>query len=280
MSHAMASERFERPPEPGRNASLAATALVHGLLALLLFYGIHWQTKSPEAYEVELFRGPPAPAPAPQVKEPEPEPEPVKPPPRVAPPPEPKPEPKVETPKPDIALKAPKEKVKEPPKPVEKPPVKEVPKDKPKPEPKVDYRELERQRLEQELNKETARIDSQQRRAAQNAALDAELAKVGEAKSRASSSKALAGWADKIRNKVRGNVIAPGEVQGNPQAVFMVALLPDGGVIEVRLKKSSGNKALDEALERAIHRSSPLPKPDDPSVFQRELELKIKPFPE
>jgi colicin import membrane protein len=43
------------------------------------------------------------------------------------------------------------------------------------------------------------------------------------------------------------------------------------------MTRSSGNKAYDEAVERAIIGASPLPKPDDPSVFQRQLELRFRP---
>ncbi|WP_369684512.1 TonB C-terminal domain-containing protein [Azovibrio restrictus] len=45
----------------------------------------------------------------------------------------------------------------------------------------------------------------------------------------------------------------------------------------MRLKRSSGNGALDAAIERALLKSSPLPKPDDPAVFQRILEIKYRP---
>jgi colicin import membrane protein len=51
-------------------------------------------------------------------------------------------------------------------------------------------------------------------------------------------------------------------------------------VINVRIVKSSGNPALDGAVERAIIKSSPLPLPDDRSLFQRELNLKYWPFDE
>jgi colicin import membrane protein len=36
--------------------------------------------------------------------------------------------------------------------------------------------------------------------------------------------------------------------------------------------------ALDEAIERAIRRSSPLPLPDDKRQFDRTLELKFRPL--
>ena len=103
--------------------------------------------------------------------------------------------------------------------------------------------------------------------------------RLGDARARAATGKSLASWVDKIRLKVGGNVIAPPGLNGNPEAEFAVSLLPDGGLIDVKLRKSSGSKALDEAIERAIRKSDPLPRPDDPGVFQRELTLKIRPYP-
>jgi len=45
----------------------------------------------------------------------------------------------------------------------------------------------------------------------------------------------------------------------------------------VNLVKPSGNALYDGAVERAILKSSPLPKPDRPEQFQRELTLKFRP---
>ncbi|MBZ0125246.1 MAG: TonB C-terminal domain-containing protein, partial [Rhodocyclaceae bacterium] len=55
---------FEDREDPGRKASAALAVAVHVALAVLLVYGIRWQTRSPEAVEVELVRALPAPAPA------------------------------------------------------------------------------------------------------------------------------------------------------------------------------------------------------------------------
>lgn len=277
MSELAAARGFGDAPPPGKRASLALTVLVHGLLVLFLFYGINWQTRPTEFSDIELYSAPPAVAPPPPPAQPaEPKPEP-----RIEPRPEPKPEVKPE-PKPEIALKEKQKPVEKPlPKEPPKPQVKEPPKPQIKepPQPKLDPRDIERMRLDEELAKETARVDQQKRRAAEARALDTELAQLGTARSRAASGKALAAWIDKIKLKVGGNVIAPSTVDGNPEAIFAVSLLPDGGLIEVRLRKSSGNKALDEAIERAIRKSDPLPRPEDPAVFQRELSLKIRPFP-
>ncbi|HMV55162.1 MAG TPA: energy transducer TonB [Rhodocyclaceae bacterium] len=277
MSELAHPNGFAAAPQPGKSASMVLTVAVHGLLALFLFYGINWQTRPKEFSDVELYSAPPAVTPPPVERvEPKPEPRPE---PRVEPKPEPKIEPKPE-PKPEIALKEkekPKPEVK--PKPVEKPPVKELPKTIEKPQPKIDERDLERMRLEEELIKESARVDQQKRRVNEAAALENELARLGDARARAATGKSLASWVDKIRLKVGGNVIAPPGLNGNPEAEFAVSLLPDGGLIDVKLRKSSGSKALDEAIERAIRKSDPLPRPDDPGVFQRELTLKIRPYP-
>ena len=103
--------------------------------------------------------------------------------------------------------------------------------------------------------------------AAEKAARDAATARA--------RAKAEGDYVAKIRSKVRGNIIA--EVAGNPEAVFSVVQLPTGEVLTATIVKSSGNAAYDQAVERAILKSSPLPKPDQADVFQRQLTLKFRP---
>lgn len=263
---------LERPEEPGKKYALALTVLVHVALLAFLFLGVQWKRSKPEVYEVELWSPQPRPA---QVVPPPPPPEPeVKP---VAKP-QPKVEPKPEPPpakKPDIAVKEEKKKP-EPPKPEPKPA--EPPKPEPKkPEPKPEPKKAEPPKFDfdKELARETA--DLKPRPASQQMA----NAAAAEAEQRAASNKrGLADYASKIRGKVRGNIVLPQGIQGNPEAVFEVNQLPSGEVLAVKLKRTSGNAALDAAIERAILKSSPLPKPDDPSLFQRTLEIKYKPFEE
>ena len=64
---------------------------------------------------------------------------------------------------------------------------------------------------------------------------------------------------------------------GNPEAIFEVVQLPTGEIIDAVLRKSSGVRAYDEAVQRAIQKSSPLPRPDRPELFQRSLTLKFRP---
>lgn len=264
-----------RGREPGKWLSIALSVSMHALLIGLLIYGIRWQSKPPEAVEVDLVRAVPAPptepvkpAPAPEPRpEPKPKPPPEpKPEPKPVPKPEPKPEPKpvpkpVPPPKPDIAV---------PEKPKEKP--KPVPKEEPKPAP-PDPRES---RMAEQLARESQQLAQQ--KLLQEAAQEAQLLR--EQRLAAARDQAAADYVAKLRGKIRGNILRPPGITGNPEAVFEVTQLPSGEVLGVRLKRSSGFAPLDEAIERAIHKSSPLPRPERAELFQRVLELRFRPLEE
>jgi colicin import membrane protein len=126
------------------------------------------------------------------------------------------------------------------------------------------------EKARQELAEKAAR-EARERAAAQESAERA----AKEAASRART-KAEGDWVAKIRNKVKGNTIWPDDDPSNPQAVFDVSLLPTGEVLDVRLVRSSGNSRFDEAVQRGILKSSPLPKPDQAEVFQRSLRLQYR----
>ncbi|TMH88280.1 MAG: TonB C-terminal domain-containing protein [Betaproteobacteria bacterium] len=204
-----------------------------------MFLGVRWQSHPPETVVVELWEAPPAPAPVEEAPKP--------------PPPKLEPEP-VPVQKPDIAVKAPKPK----------------PKPEPKPAPKkdVDFKK----RLNEEVAQEQRAIDEQLREAQRREAAARQQAIAAAARDRA-----LATWVDKIRAKIRGNIRLPGDMSGNPEAIFDVTQLPTGEVISIRLRKSSGYKGYDDAVERAILKSSPLPKPDQLNLFERQLELRFRP---
>ena len=254
---------LDKPEEPGKNYALAFTILVHVALVAFLFFGVQWKRSKPEVMEVELWSPTPMPAqyvppPPPPPPKPEVKPEPL---PKV----EPKPAPVLK--KPDIVVKEEKKKP-EPKKPEPKPePPKPEPKPEVKPPPKFDF--------SKELSRETAELKPRP-----NTQQMANAA-AAEAEQRASSNKrGEADYANKIRVRIRSNITLPPSIQGNPEAIFEVSQLPTREVLSVKLKRSSGNPALDEAIERAIRKSSPLPAPDDPSLFQRDLTIKYKPLEE
>jgi len=84
-------------------------------------------------------------------------------------------------------------------------------------------------------------------------------------------------YIEKIRARIWSKVTLPSDIKGNPEVVFEVIQLPTGDVLSAKLVKSSGHKLYDEAVERAILNSSPLPKPDRLDQFMRELTLKFRP---
>jgi colicin import membrane protein len=274
------------PPPDNEESNWVAfvlAALVHLLLIGALFFGVQWKSTAPTSVAVEVWRAPPPAA----VAKPEPKPEPV---PEVKP--EQKPEPKVEpTPivKPDIAIKQEKKpKKEEPPKPEPKKeeprklePKKEEPK---KPEPKKEEPKREEPDFRKQLEADQKLIDQQKTAQDQRARAAAESDMRAQLKAeQASSGRASdeAAYGAKIRGKIKGNMSLAGlSIKGNPEAIFKVTQLPTGEILDVQLSKSSGNKALDEAIERAIRKSSPLPKPDQAELFQRILELKYKPLDE
>jgi colicin import membrane protein len=230
---------FGERREPALLPAFVLAALVHLFLAAVMFLGVRWQSHPPETVVVELWEAPPPPA---QVVE-----APKPPPPQVEPEPLP-------AQKPDIAVKAPKPKPKPEPKPV--------------PKKDVDFQK----RLNEQLAQEQRAIDEQRREAERREAAARQQAVAAAARDRA-----LAAWVDKIRAKIRGNIHLPSGISGNPEAIFDVTQLPTGEVISIRLRKSSGHKGYDDAVERAILKSSPLPKPDQPSLFERQLELRFRP---
>jgi colicin import membrane protein len=130
--------------------------------------------------------------------------------------------------------------------------------------------------------RELLRREEQEKRGRERADQEARLLAEAEAEQRAVGLKAAEdAWSGQIRSKIRGNIVVlPLNIQGNPEAVFEINLLPNGEVIrdQVRLLTSSGNPALDEAIGRAIAKSSPLPKPGDPAAFKRRLTIIYRPY--
>jgi len=83
-----------------------------------------------------------------------------------------------------------------------------------------------------------------------------------------------------ISDRIKRFIIAPPNMQGNPEAEFVVRVLPGGEVLAAPLKKSSGVAAYDNAVERAILKAQPLPlPPPDSPIFNefRELTLAFRP---
>ena len=249
MAEALAPQ-FEHY-EPSFVPSAALAMAVHLLLLAILVFGVRWQSRPPESVMVELWQ-PPAPVvEAPRIEPP------------AEPRPAPKPEPVIEPPKPEIAVKAP------PPKAVVRPKPEHKPEAKPEPRPAAPPREDVQKRLREELAREQQAMNIERERQQIKAQFEGEQA--------AARAKAQQEYVGRIRTKIHGNIVLPQDIKGNPEAIFDVIQLPSGDVISAKLRKSSGHRGYDEAVERAILKSSPLPKAD-PALFNRQLELKFRPL--
>jgi colicin import membrane protein len=241
-------------------AAILAVAVHVGFIVFLIF-SVTWQNSKPEAVSVKLYAppgpekvAPPAPAPEP----PKPSPEPPKPQPEP-----PKPEPKAEPPQPskaDIALKEKQERER---KQKEEKERKDIEKR------EADKRDAEKRKQEEKQLAET--LDRQMREAAA-------LKDQQDRERRTAMQAANAAYIRSIQAKIKGNVLVPPDIAGNPEAIFDVVQLPTGEIIDAQLRKSSGVRAYDEAVQRAIIKSSPLPKPETTELFQRSLTLRFRPL--
>jgi colicin import membrane protein len=224
--------------EPGGAAPAALSVLVHFALFAVLVFGLRWQSKHPEPVVAELWSELPAIQPPEPTVEPRPE---VK--------PQPKPEPKVEQKpaKPDIALEREKKLAK-----------------KKKEEPPLKFDNT--QRIREQLAQEQQALNRTRERQEALKQFTPPPASLGDPR-----------YMEKIRAQIWRHTTLPSDLKGNPEVIFDVVQLPTGDVLSARLRKSSGNKDYDDAVERAILKSSPLPRPDRPDQFQRELTLKFRP---
>jgi colicin import membrane protein len=251
---------------------------VHGVLLLVMLLSFSLNTPQPLAIsDVELWDSLPSqalpakvkalpPEPKPEPK-PEPEPEPII---KETPKPEPEPEPAAE-----IQLK--KEK------PVEKKPIqKEQEKKQEKPkveEKKVDDR-AEKAKAEEKKRKDE--LKKLQDMLAEEDASDAEQASANAAKEAANKAAAAAnaGEVNKykalISNKIKSRVNKQLCGDGKPKLTFSINLLPTGELSgSPKMVKGTGIDACDQAVERAIIESQPLPLPENKDLFSQFRNLKL-----
>ncbi len=229
--------------EPHRYSAGLLALTVHVAFFALLMVGVRWQSKVPEDFTVELWSSLPT-VEVPPEQPPLPVPEAVQPAPAQAEPPPPPPPAKA-----DIELREKKLSKAEPPKPTPQ--------------------EIRAARLEEEQRQ--LEEYAEKRRQAEQARVRAEV--------NAATVAEVGRYQDMIRSKIRRNIVMPPDVPESATAEFKVTLLPDGSVLEAVLLRSSGNKAYDDAAERAIHKAEPLPIPKDAGLQKmfRELRLTLRP---
>ena len=86
------------------------------------------------------------------------------------------------------------------------------------------------------------------------------------------------GYGARIAAAVRPNITFPDAdmVNGNPAAEFDVSVAPDGTIVNVKLRKSSGIPGWDDAAERGLRKTDKLPRDTDGRIFP-SLIVELRP---
>jgi colicin import membrane protein len=272
-SAALARDAFLPQSLPGMGLGVLLALFAHALLVVALAFSVSWRSSTPDSVEAELW------AAVPQVAAP-------------APPPPPPPAPVVES---------------KPPPPAPKP----VPAPQAAPDAQI---AIERARREEEAKREEAKREERKREAAKREAarVEAERKKQEQAEKErvekeaealeaqrqanlkrmlgqagataagatpgtaAQSAGPSAGYAGRIKARIKPNIVLTETINGDPVATVEVRLAPDGTIIARKLLKSSGTKAWDDAVLRAIDKTEVLPRDVDGRVPPL-IEIDFKP---
>lgn len=293
--HAAADRpEFAPPPARGLLRAYVLAVLAHVLLVLALMHGLRWQREAQDAgVEAELWAAVPQQAapkaePAPPVP-PAPPPQPVV----KAPPPPPAPEPPARRDA-DIAIEREKQKRE-----LEKQKQAELERERLEQRRKAEAQkkreeELARKKQEQakvaeakqaEAKRRAAEEQERKARQQQQAVLDEKKREAqrqenlkrmqgmaggtGAPSSEGTAARSAgpsASWAGRVVARVRPNIVFTDTVSGNPKADVEVRTSPDGTIVGMKLVRSSGVKAWDDAVLRALEKTEVLPRDVDGRV--------------
>jgi colicin import membrane protein len=98
-----------------------------------------------------------------------------------------------------------------------------------------------------------------------------------EERQQAEQSGKLAQYIEIIRQKVERNWVRPASATAGLSCDVQVSQIPGGEVVKVTVGTCNGDAAVMRSIEAAVQKSSPLPPPPDPSLFERELLFKFEP---
>jgi colicin import membrane protein len=295
--HAAANRlEFAPPHAPGLLRALLLAMLVHGLLIAALTWGVHWRREAQiVSAEAELWAAVPQEA-APKLQEPPPEPAAPE---EPKPLPQPTPEPVVELPKVDIALAQEKRRL-----------LKQALDEKKLQQEKLKLAKLQQEQLQAEKlklekhkaeklkadklktnqaantklaqDKKKAALEAQQLETLREKNMQRMVGLAGATGGPTATGSALksagpsASYAGRIRARIKPNIVFTEDIAGNPTADVEVRTSPEGTIIARKLIKSSGDKAWDDAVLKAIDKTEVLPRDTDGRV-PAVLEISFKP---
>ena len=260
--------------------SLKAGALaigVHVVLLVGMLISFNWKSAHTvlNVTEVELWDKLPAPK---SVNVPKPEPKPVieeKPEPKLEPKPIVEEKPKREEPKVDISFEKKKKELAQ----------KELQKVADK-QAKIDKEKVTKQLADQmrEEDLQNKKVTDKQAKADKDKAIrklkEDVLNETGAKVASSANAGVIGEYKAKIQAKIRANVNKTLCGEGSPEIIVEINVLPTGQIGGTpKVTKSSGSDACDEAVERAIIASEPLPLPEDASLKSqfKNLNLTFRP---
>jgi colicin import membrane protein len=80
-----------------------------------------------------------------------------------------------------------------------------------------------------------------------------------------------------IENQIERNWSRPLSAQAGLDCTVNVVQLPTGDVVDVRVSQCNGDDAVVRSIEAAVRRASPLPRPPNPALFERNLNVRFRP---
>lgn len=98
-----------------------------------------------------------------------------------------------------------------------------------------------------------------------------------ERRRKAEQSGAMAQYTSAIQQKVIRNWIKPALLPAGLECLVRVEQLPTGDVVRVTVLTCNGDAAVRRSIEDAVLKASPLPTPNDRSLYSRVLEFNFKP---
>jgi colicin import membrane protein len=130
--------------------------------------------------------------------------------------------------------------------------------------------DLERQRAENERLKREAEQAEIERRRQQE--LDAEQNRL-----QAMQADDMVRWVFALQQAIARNFVPPASAPVDLECVVDVRQLPGGTVANVSIGRCNGDDAVRRAIEAAVFKASPLPAPENPRIFERDLRITFKP---
>lgn len=134
--------------------------------------------------------------------------------------------------------------------------------------------EIERRQQQEAQRRKTA--EEAQSLATREAELRRQLADE-EGRTEAVNAGLLNQYAAMIEQRVVRNWNRPASARPGLECEVRVAQTPGGTVLSVQVMQCNGDAAVRQSIEAAVLRSSPLPPPPDPSLFERNLVFIFKP---